>query len=260
MKVCFQPLSLQTSNFKKTKQPQKKLLFVACPSIGASFGSVNLLCRGKWTCFASHCFASKTCRWKIRNFDKNILHQKLSNFYLQTFVWTIKNFDFNSPLEKKPLELVWTKFYPPKSCFVSFLLQSAFSELYGKEFKKFVFLRKNFNFKAQIEIPLSVWCDFKRKRCTRDWTEEWTCASTTFREVIWCIIPTTLAINHPSENLEQFKQNEIMLNNTLWKRGSFIKRKYKIWFEQKLLRNYFNFFLKKIIIWYIKILPFIRLS
>ena len=41
-------------------------------------------------------------------------------------------------------------------------------------------------------------------------------------------IPTTLAINHSSENLEQLKQNEILLNNTLRKRGSFVKRKDKI--------------------------------
>ena len=48
------------------------------------------------------------------------------------------------------------------------------------------FLRKNFNFKPHNETCLCLWCGLCRQSCTggkRTW------ASTTLREVAWCIIP-----------------------------------------------------------------------
>ena len=80
---------------------------------------------------------------------------------------------------------VWTKkFYPPKRCFVFFSYFKTLLCIFMA--RNYPFLRKNFNFKPHIETCLSLWYGLCRKRCTG---EKRTWASTTLREVAWCIIP-----------------------------------------------------------------------
>ena len=93
--------------------------------------------------------------------------KKVSNFYLATFVWLNKNFEYISPklclLGRKNWDSCEKGFTPIKR-FIHFLflLLKLSTNIYVR-MKKFPFFCKILIFKAQIENRLSLWCGLKEK-------------------------------------------------------------------------------------------------
>ena len=128
------------------------------------------------------------------------------------------------------------KILPPKTLLhFFFLLQNALRFFMARNSP---FLRKNFNFKPHNETCLSFWCGLCGKRCTG---EKRTWASTTLREVAWCIIPGWAgdqSLFGKEARLVKRKDNEIMKDEKHCQNQRQISIEYL--FEQKILRKYFN--------------------
>ena len=123
--------------------------------------------------------------------------------------------------------LVWTKVSPPKRLPDFFLLQNASTDLHWK--------KRNFVFCKILILKASQWKWFKplvwfyTKRCIG---KERTRASTTFHEVIWCIVPETAGDELFFGKLVKRKDNAIM------KGEKHCQNKDKVWIDFHFNRNF----------------------
>ena len=109
------------------------------------------------------------CVFKNRNFDKIISTSKIGPFK-----------------KKQYWDLCGQKLFASKRLFHFFYFETPL-RISKTKWRNSLFLQ-NSNFKPHDENCLSLWCGLCRKRCIGEWRHR-TWASTTFREVVWCIIP-----------------------------------------------------------------------